>query len=72
MDYLYEEVKDPTIYKVVINHQEQYSVWYADRSNPEGWQDAGFQGSKEECLTFMEDLWKEMQLSGSKFKSAGK
>ena len=41
-----EEREDTTIYKVVLNHEEQYSIWPADRENPAGWRDAGKVGSK--------------------------
>jgi MbtH protein len=44
------EEEDQTIYKVVVNHEEQYSVWPADKDNPLGWRDAGKSGSKAECL----------------------
>ena len=36
--------------KVVVNHEEQYSVWPADRDLPLGWREAGKQGTKAECL----------------------
>ncbi len=36
-----EEQEDNTIYKVVLNHEEQYSIWPADRENALGWKDAG-------------------------------
>ena len=32
--------EDTTIYKVVVNHEEQYSIWPAERENPLGWRDA--------------------------------
>jgi len=35
-----EEKEDNTIYKVVLNHEEQYSIWPADREDPLGWRDA--------------------------------
>ena len=44
-----EEV-DTTIYKVVVNHEEQYSIWPAGGENPLGWRDVGKSGRKEECL----------------------
>jgi hypothetical protein len=37
----------------VINHEEQYSIWPAERENALGWKDAGKSGSKTECLDFM-------------------
>lgn len=52
---------DKTIYKVVINHEEQYSIWPADRENTLGWKDVGKQGNKKECLDFIEEIWKDMR-----------
>ena len=41
-----EESEDNTIYKVVVNHEEQYSIWPADRENALGWNDAGKSGAE--------------------------
>jgi MbtH protein len=46
------EREDKTIYKVVVNHEEQYSIWPAHRENPLGWNDAGKSGLKDECLAY--------------------
>ena len=43
--------EDKIAYKVVVNHEEQYSIWPADRENPPGWQDVGNSGLKPECLS---------------------
>lgn len=48
-----DEREDTTIYKVVVNHEEQYSIWPADRENPHGWKDAGKTGTKQECLAYI-------------------
>ncbi len=48
-------------YRVVINHEEQYSIWFADRETPKGWEDAGFEGSKWECLHYIEEVWTDMR-----------
>ena len=48
-------------YKVVVNHEEQYSIWFADRENPPGWNDVGRQGTKEECLAYIEQIWTDMR-----------
>lgn len=48
-------------YKVVVNHEEQYSIWPLDRENPAGWFDAGKEGSKEECLAHIEIVWTDMR-----------
>lgn len=48
-------------YRVVVNHEEQYSIWPADRDNPPGWSDAGKEGPKDECLQFVESEWTDMR-----------
>jgi len=50
-----------TIYKVVVNHEEQYSIWPADRENALGWNDAGKSGPKEECLAYIKEVWTDMR-----------
>ncbi len=55
------ETEDRTIYKVVINHEEQYSIWPADRDNPAGWVDAGKVGTKAECLAHINEVWTDMR-----------
>jgi MbtH protein len=47
--------------KVVVNHEEQYSIWPVDRELPSGWRDAGKVGSKEECLAYIEQVWVDMR-----------
>ena len=44
--------EDDTVYEVVVNHEEQYSIWPADRENALGWRDAGKVGLKAECLEY--------------------
>ena len=56
-----EERDDKTIYKVVVNHEEQYSIWPADRENPMGWKDAGKVGLKTECLVHIKEVWTDMR-----------
>ncbi|MEH6765507.1 MAG: MbtH family protein [Aequorivita antarctica] len=55
------EEEDTTIYKVVINHEEQYSIWPVARENPLGWNDAGKTGSKNDCLKYIEEVWTDMR-----------
>lgn len=52
-----DERDDTTIYRVVVNHEEQYSIWPADRENPLGWNDVGKSGTKQECLAYIEEVW---------------
>ena len=56
-----EEREDTTIYKVVVNHQEQYSIWPAHKPNPLGWRDEGTAGQKQECLDRIEKVWTDMR-----------
>jgi MbtH protein len=56
-----DEAEDTIIYKVVINHEEQYSIWPADREPPLGWQAVGKQGLKAECLAYIKDVWTDMR-----------
>lgn len=48
-------------YKVVLNHEEQYSIWPADRENPPGWTDEGTQGPKAACLEHIKTIWTDMR-----------
>ncbi|HEY7479019.1 MAG TPA: MbtH family protein [Gemmatimonadales bacterium] len=57
----WDEEEDTTIYKVVVNHEEQYSIWPADREIPRGWREAGKQGPKAECLSHIEQVWTDMR-----------
>lgn len=43
-----DDNEDKTIYKVVVNHEEQYSTWPAHRENALGWKDAGKSGTKDQ------------------------
>jgi len=48
-------------FTVVVNHEEQYSLWPADRPNPPGWSDTGKTGAREECLAYIEQVWTDMR-----------
>jgi MbtH protein len=50
-----------TKYRVVVNHEQQYSIWAADRPNPDGWRDAPKSGSKLECLAYIKEVWTDMR-----------
>lgn len=52
---------DEPIYKVVVNQEEQYSIWQANRPNPPGWVDEGTHGSKQVCLAHIERIWTDMR-----------
>jgi len=52
---------DDLRYKVVRNHEEQYSIWPDGRDNPAGWTDDGTAGTKEECLAHIARVWTDMR-----------
>jgi len=56
-----DDSEDTTIYKVVVNHEEQYSIWPQDREPPLGWHDVGKSGTKAECLAYIEEVWTDMR-----------
>ena len=53
--------EDTTTYVVVVNHEEQYSIWPADRELPLGWEIEGFRGLKQECLEHIAEVWTDMR-----------
>ena len=56
-----DEKEDTTIYRVVVNHEEQYSIWPADRENALGWNDVGKSGTKQKCLAYIKEVWTDMR-----------
>jgi MbtH protein len=56
-----DDSEDEILYKVVINDEEQYSLWRAEKENPRGWRDAGKAGTKAECLAFIATVWVDMR-----------
>jgi MbtH protein len=47
--------------KVVVNDEEQYSIWFVDREPPPGWRAVGKEGPKDECLAYIEEVWTDMR-----------
>jgi MbtH protein len=56
-----DEQEDNTEYTVVLNDEEQYSIWPAPRPLPLGWREAGKRGKKPECLAYIEEVWTDMR-----------
>jgi MbtH protein len=62
---------EDTIFKVVVNHEEQYSIWPDYKEIPLGWREAGKTGLKKECLEYIEQVWTDMRpLSLRKYMEA--
>ncbi len=57
----WDEHEDTTTYNVVVNHEEQYSIWPADRESPLGWTPTGFSGPKDKCLAHIKEIWTDMR-----------
>jgi MbtH protein len=56
-----DEMEDKTQYNVVVNHEEQYSIWPVGRNIPLGWRTAGKAGNKTECLEHIKEVWTDMR-----------
>lgn len=52
---------DADQYVVVLNDEEQYSIWPADRPIPDGWHAEGTTGAKQDCLAHIEQVWTDMR-----------
>jgi MbtH protein len=48
-------------YRVVVNHEEQYSIWPLNRELPIGWRAEGKEGNREACLAYIEEVWTDMR-----------
>lgn len=55
------EERDDAVYTAVINDEEQYSIWPLDRELPLGWKRVGEQGSRAECLAYVDQVWTDMR-----------
>jgi len=55
------EETDNIVYKVVVNHEEQYSIWPKDKDNPLGWSNVNKSGTKAECLDYIKEVWTDMR-----------
>ena len=58
---LENEREDTRTYVVVVNHEEQYSIWFAERPRPLGWRSCEKTGTKQECLNYIKEVWTDMR-----------
>jgi MbtH protein len=56
-----DDVEERTKYLVVVNHEEQYSIWPDYKEIPNGWRAEGKSGSKKECLAYIGEVWTDMR-----------
>lgn len=48
-------------FQVVMNDEEQYSIWPTDREVPAGWRAAGPRGPKAQCLEYIDQVWTDLR-----------
>jgi MbtH protein len=56
-----DDTEDLTVYTVVMNDEEQYSIWPSHKTIPAGWRDVGKSGPKAECLSYIDEVWTDMR-----------
>lgn len=52
---------DDVTFQVVVNHEEQFSIWPGFKEIPAGWTAVGVTGSKQECLAHIDRHWTDMR-----------
>jgi MbtH protein len=57
-------------YKVVVNGEQQYSIWWADRDNAPGWRDAGVSGARDTCLGWIQRTWTDLRPASLRARQA--
>ncbi|WP_328480615.1 MbtH family NRPS accessory protein [Streptomyces sp. NBC_00377] len=55
------ELNDDRTYRVVRNDEDQYSIWWAERDLPAGWTAEGTEGTREQCLSRIAEVWTDMR-----------
>lgn len=55
------EDEDTRTYIVLINHEEQYSLWPHGKAVPDGWRTVGKEGSKDDCVKYVDEVWTDMR-----------
>ncbi|NBH02728.1 MbtH family NRPS accessory protein [Amycolatopsis sp. SID8362] len=50
-----------TTFQVLVNDEEQYSLWPADKEVPAGWHPDGTTGTRQECMDHVDEVWTDMR-----------
>jgi MbtH protein len=53
--------REGEVFRVLVNHEEQYSIWPEWKAIPGGWRDTGMKGDKKTCLEYIEKVWTDMR-----------
>lgn len=67
----WNDEEDTTIYHVVVNHEEQYSIWPEYKEIPKGWRSVGKSGKKDVCLAYIDEVWTDMRPLSLRNQMAG-
>ena len=54
-------MRDDITYRVLVNDEEQYSLWPAHLDIPAGWRAEGPTGTRDECSTYVDEVWTDMR-----------
>jgi MbtH protein len=57
----WDDEDDKSLHTVVVNHEEEYSTWWADREPPPGWQRVGEPRTQKECLAWIDEHWTDQR-----------
>lgn len=57
----WDDEEDNSLYQVVINDEQQYSIWPDYREIPGGWRIVGKSGNKQDCLSYIKEVWTDMR-----------
>lgn len=55
------KTEDIEMHQVLVNDEEQYSLWPADKKIPLGWKHSFGPADKEACLTYVREVWVDMR-----------
>ena len=56
-----DEESDDLVYVILLNGEEQYSIWPSFKDVPSGWKKVGKEGSKSECIAYIDEVWTDMR-----------
>lgn len=62
---------DGRLYRVVVNDEQQYSIWLDSKPNPPGWRDVGMVGYMRECVAHVEEVWTDMRPKSARQAPSG-
>ncbi len=55
------DADDSTAFRVLVNDEDQHSLWPAHLDVPAGWRPEGFEGTRDECTAHVDEVWTDMR-----------